>query len=78
MTIRISIHAAREGGDVRRANRASVLTAISIHAAREGGDRCNRQCKHCGAISIHAAREGGDFDIAANVFNGQHFNPRRP
>ena len=33
----ISIHAAREGGDVIAAAFASVLV-ISIHAAREGGD----------------------------------------
>ena len=33
----ISIHAAREGGDLRAAA-ASTATLISIHAAREGGD----------------------------------------
>ena len=33
----ISIHAAREGGDLVRARNAGV-NAISIHAAREGGD----------------------------------------
>ena len=34
---RISIHAAREGGDVYVLGTAE-LTDISIHAAREGGD----------------------------------------
>ena len=36
----ISIHAAREGGDVFYNNVAYVF-AISIHAAREGGDGGN-------------------------------------
>ena len=34
----ISIHAAREGGDIRRESAGCVMQ-ISIHAAREGGDR---------------------------------------
>ena len=33
----ISIHAAREGGDVYSADKA-MYVKISIHAAREGGD----------------------------------------
>ena len=33
----ISIHAAREGGDVQSAYNYRILP-ISIHAAREGGD----------------------------------------
>ena len=35
----ISIHAAREGGDNKRAERP-FRGMISIHAAREGGDAC--------------------------------------
>ena len=58
---KISIHAAREGGDDELGN---VLFdgRISIHAAREGGDalplvgNVKQQ-----SISIHAAREGGDI-----------------
>ena len=38
----ISIHAAREGGDVYVLGTAE-LTAISIHAAREGGDLLSNQ-----------------------------------
>ena len=34
----ISIHAAREGGDVARHGRKRRTEEISIHAAREGGD----------------------------------------
>ena len=56
----ISIHAAREGGDVN-VNINSRISAISIHAAREGGDGVQSVnptfLRH---ISIHAAREGGD------------------
>ena len=33
----ISIHAAREGGDVGK-SRVNIMLVISIHAAREGGD----------------------------------------
>ena len=35
---RVSIHAAREGGD-RSAEDAVIKEDVSIHAAREGGDR---------------------------------------
>ena len=35
--VRISIHAAREGGD-KRLKRYFTKSSISIHAAREGGD----------------------------------------
>ena len=65
---RISIHAAREGGDVE--TQAGGFTCkISIHAAREGGDLS----VHCVSvrqplISIHAAREGGD-DKLINACN---------
>ena len=46
---RISIHAAREGGDVDSVN-ANHGDIISIHAAREGGDtassRAFKRVKH--------------------------------
>ena len=35
---RISIHAAREGGDFAYSGVIRALRMISIHAAREGGD----------------------------------------
>ena len=57
---RISIHAAREGGDCAAASRVAKSTDISIHAAREGGDFDHRHSLPRKAISIHAAREGGD------------------
>ena len=46
---RVSIHAAREGGD--KANDDKIIgDIVSIHAAREGGDCPNRQ-------RLHAATE---------------------
>ena len=56
----ISIHAAREGGDINR-NRVVPCRKISIHAAREGGDDLRTYTGRDGTeISIHAAREDGD------------------
>ena len=56
---RISIHAAREGGDLINDCCARTIR-ISIHAAREGGDVVRRPLPANKLISIHAAREGGD------------------
>ena len=73
----ISIHAAREGGDISLgAESRSML--ISIHAAREGGDTGRMTVKFNYEISIHAAREGGD-KCAHPISNYiMYFNPRRP
>ena len=60
LEFRISIHAAREGGDPIILFHFNVNN-ISIHAAREGGDwfaPCYISTQY---ISIHAAREGGDL-----------------
>ena len=63
ISIIISIHAAREGGDAVTITVCSSCF-ISIHAAREGGDRMfQRRFPACKNISIHAAREGGDLKI---------------
>ena len=56
----ISIHAAREGGDLYLIE-FFLLWIISIHAAREGGDMLFSPILPKMRISIHAAREGGDF-----------------
>ena len=57
--LRISIHAAREGGDYVK-NLIADVADISIHAAREGGDQRTAERSRYQHISIHAAREGGD------------------
>ena len=56
----ISIHAAREGGDLARSILQKAGLDISIHAAREGGDGIGGGLLFLDFISIHAAREGGD------------------
>ncbi len=58
--VEISIHAAREGGDVTGFTPGTGVYEISIHAAREGGDVCDGIRQATRTISIHAAREGGD------------------
>ena len=73
----ISIHAAREGGDVTLADYKAALR-ISIHAAREGGDPADADMPLSPDISIHAAREGGDFFMLPRPVRRRHFNPRRP
>ena len=77
--VRISIHAAREGGDSLLRFLACPSLDISIHAAREGGDLKKLFCDFSFLISIHAAREGGDFCTFRKIFKSNlHFNPRRP
>ena len=59
-TVRISIHAPREGGDPSPARTRSPSPPISIHAPREGGDFGAVVDGVDVGISIHAPREGGD------------------
>ena len=75
--VRISIHAAREGGDSSRV-RSTVSYNISIHAAREGGDDVRGTVFIGVDISIHAAREGGDNEHSNSNGVNDYFNPRRP
>ena len=73
----ISIHAAREGGDMfPTADSGEYL--ISIHAAREGGDRTVRKLESCRDISIHAAREGGDQQPSAATQKQRKFQSTPP
>ena len=74
---KISIHAAREGGDAVDWNTIKGVV-ISIHAAREGGDMAGRKKRIEQLISIHAAREGGDQVSYKSGTIIDHFNPRRP
>ena len=73
----VSIHAAREGGDVSPPRDWSKL-AVSIHAAREGGDRSAEDAVIKEDVSIHAAREGGDRAAGMQGLYRRCFNPRRP
>ena len=74
---RISIHAAREGGDLMLIPLA-FADSISIHAAREGGDLGVCDFASASGISIHAAREGGDYAYMGYTPFTTDFNPRRP
>ena len=74
---KISIHAAREGGDLTSAGTVIGQT-ISIHAAREGGDGAGMAAHGTLSISIHAAREGGDGAHRPQLKRQRYFNPRRP
>ena len=75
---RISIHAAREGGDAAKAVSAA-RKQISIHAAREGGDVANS------VPPVTASRFQSTPPVKAATLPRlsatvcrQYFNPRRP
>ena len=58
----ISIHAPREGSDVKHKCPPDKHTLISIHAPREGSDVYYRNGEvNQYYISIHAPREGSDM-----------------
>ncbi len=73
----ISIHAAREGGDIFAAG-INVGRKISIHAAREGGDIFEAGINVGRKISIHAAVYGGHARNLIICGVERYFNPRRP
>ena len=56
---RVSIHAARAGGDSGNTF-TFALYIVSIHAARAGGDQVSGILCGTNKVSIHAARAGGD------------------
>ena len=76
--IKISIHAAREGGDLNAVlitfGRKGFQSTPPVKAAtdREVGHELTID------ISIHAAREGGDTALLFMGVIGKYFNPRRP
>ena len=65
-SLKISIHAPREGSDVLQAIAAS-MQQISIHAPREGSDEIQQPVVRLRIISIHAPREGSDHPPRADV-----------
>ena len=76
--MRISIHAAREGGDYAFVT-VFRFTDISIHAAREGGDPQRQyQTPRQARISIHAAREGGDQPLLTTLSQSLTFQSTPP
>ena len=65
LSVGISIHAPREGGDDDVSHLIHSLVIISIHAPREGGDSSRTFCypTKYEIISIHAPREGGGIIV---------------
>ena len=76
--LEISIHAAREGGDLSEdeADERPELfqSTPPVKAATASGTSVEQQLD----ISIHAAREGGDRKGRNAVCFAVYFNPRRP
>src|ERR1019366_1518321 len=70
MGLRVSIHAAREGGDGLDGGDLRQRRGVSIHAAREGGDFIGGDKAPDIIVSIHAAREGGDDPVHAGQADG--------
>ena len=60
----VSIHAPREGSDLRRSSAISPNIRVSIHAPREGSDLFCMPIKRNRIVSIHAPREGSDRALA--------------
>ena len=77
-TLGISIHAPREGGDLRTKVRYRLYEGFQSTPPARGATNCIKISVHICKISIHAPREGGDFPIS-NLFQGTgYFNPRPP
>ena len=72
-TIKISIHALREEGDLVLVGVCVNRCKISIHALREEGDNQKGGQNHAGQISIHALREEGDVLCFHNRFCTHEF-----
>ena len=73
----ISIHAPREGSDLRLFS-FPLLHSISIHAPREGSDQVSPRFLVAFTISIHAPREGSDFFSGSGSSLMAYFYPRSP
>ena len=79
LSVHISIHAPRAGGDVPAFGGDSAIQCISIHAPRAGGDSGKpHDVQWRLYISIHAPRAGGDIDGDSRCKYVMHFNPRPP
>ena len=74
---RISIHAPREGSDIKTADKVAALV-ISIHAPREGSDMVYTSRSVLTEISIHAPREGSDFGWRSTPTRSRRFQSTLP
>ena len=74
----ISIHAAREGGDVDM-GKVLIACEISIHAAREGGDGTLLESTSI-AVAFQSTPpvKAATSPVLDQLRQRIHFNPRRP
>ena len=78
LRFRISIHAAREGGDAL-CKSVNIDVRISIHAAREGGDVVVvDEAHHASAFQSTPPVKAATSSLAAKSQERVDFNPRRP
>ncbi len=78
-SMRISIHALREEGDLLAHGAPVSSHMISIHALREEGDLLAHGAPVSShMISIHALREEGDSRGVCSASKGSDFYPRPP
>ena len=77
-TENISIHAAREGGDIIQHTAAREGLAFQSTPPVKAATASAAQLELERIISIHAAREGGDAPRLCNSAKKLYFNPRRP
>ena len=75
---RVSIHAAREGGDGEPSGDSNACNWFQSTPPARAATRPHGSCRGSRLVSIHAAREGGDGATTCKVAGGQCFNPRRP
>ena len=76
--LKISIHAAREGGDIRQGYAQQIHTLFQSTPPVKAATHFIIPPSKYLQISIHAAREGGDVILANFRVFGINFNPRRP
>ena len=73
----VSIHAPREGCDLRLLHKG-VVWEVSIHAPREGCDGLLPIGMRYEDVSIHAPREGCDNILDLELSYDKRFNSRTP
>ena len=78
LTVRISIHAPRVGGDRPTGVAFAIDTPFQSTPPVWGATRPSHILFQLHIISIHAPRVGGDPDNISGVPPGKHFNPRPP
>ena len=61
LMFQISIHAAREGGDMRRLQFTAVINIFQSTPPVKAATKAFAISATLNGISIHAAREGGDY-----------------